>query len=223
MQHLYRAAALAAAFLAATQAAQAQGFLKRLAERAVSHAESEAEQKVRQGVTSAVDGTGRKRAHNPEAAPEGNAGASDAGGNGQPAPAPAAAKAVRYVGDIAVPADVEAQKTRYNKFGEVSCNDCEGGIELDGRPKFEFDEFSGKYNERAMRVGTWTVGQSLRWQGRASVGTLTLLREETVDGFRCRRLEYRLVRGKASASRPSLICWGLASSASSVENWHEVY
>lgn len=98
----------------------------------------------------------------------------------------------RYIDSLKTPPDVEAKKAEYNKFGEVSCNDCEGGIALDGRPSIPFDEFSGRYNERAKRAGSWPIGHTHKWQGKASKGTLTLISEERVDGFLCRRLEYRL-------------------------------
>lgn len=136
---------------------------------------------------------------------------------------PAAAGAARYVSDIHPPADVEAQKTAFRKFGEVRCNDCEGGIDFDSRPKADFDKFSGNYNEWPRRAGNWPVGHVHRWKGKEAIGTLTVVAEEQVEGLRCRRLEYKLVKGSASAARRSLICFGLASRESSVENWHEVY
>jgi len=130
----------------------------------------------------------------------------------------------RFTDSIAKSADAEAKRLAYNKFGEVRCTDCEGGIDFDGKPKFEYDsKFSGLYNERAKRIGSWPVGHVHRWKGRASTGTITVAAEETVEGFRCRRAVYKLVRGTNSAERPSLICWGLANSSSSVENWHEIY
>ena len=136
---------------------------------------------------------------------------------------PAAANAPRYVGDIRPPADAEVRKAAFRKFGEVSCNDCEGGVDFDSRPKADFDQYSGNHAEWPRRAGNWPVGHVHRWKGKASTGTLTVVNEEQVEGLRCRRLEYKLTKGATSAIRPSLICFGLASSESSVENWHEVY
>lgn len=130
---------------------------------------------------------------------------------------------VRYVGSLKPSADAQAQKDAFRKFGEVSCNDCEGGIAFDSKPKAEYDQYSGNYAEWPRRAGNWPIGHVHRWKGKASVGTITVVKEEQVDGFKCRRLEYKLVRGTASAVRPSLICFGLANRDSSVENWHEVY
>ncbi|GEM_PF-1709345 len=235
MQHILRAAAIVAVFLAATPAAQAQGFLKRLVDSAASQAESHAAQKVRRGVDGAVDGTSRRNRRGADAAPDAEPAApasapesDDVAVGGTPAdaaPAPAATRSVRYVGDMRPPADAQGQKDAFRKFGEVSCNDCEGGIDFDSRVKFPFDEFSGKYNEIPRRIGSWSIGHVHRWQGKNNNGTMTLLGEETLQGLRCRRVEYRLVRAKggASASRQSLVCWGMASSESSTENWHEVY
>ncbi|MBY8825310.1 hypothetical protein [Sphingomonas colocasiae] len=219
MRHAIPMAAVAAALLATSQGAQAQGFLKRLADRALDKAERTAETIGE----SAARGSprGRKAKDRREAAPAAAPAASEP--VGPAGPARAAPAAARYIDSLRTPPDVEAQKTAYNRFGEVSCNDCEGGIDLDGRPKFAYDQYSGKYNERAARAGSWPVGHTHNWQGRASKGTLTVLAEESVDGFRCRRLEYRLVRGDASATRPGLICFGLANSSSEVEKWHEIY
>lgn len=199
--------------------AHAQGFLKRLADRAVEKAEQNAE-KLAGDVIKESTNPRRKKSANDEAPVPVET--SQEAASAQTAPEAPAPKA-RYIDSLKTPSDVETKKAEYNKFGEVSCNDCEGGIELDGRPTFPFDEFSGRYNERAKRAGSWPIGHVHRWQGRASRGTLTLLSEERVDGFQCRRLEYRLERDGASVSRPGLICLGLANSSSDVENWHEIY
>ncbi len=219
MQRILCAAFAAPALLISAHEAHAQGFLKRLADRAVEKVEQNAEKLA----GDAINGSARPRkdkSSNDEApAPVET---SQESASAQAPPSSSASKA-RYIDSLKTPADVEAKKAAYNKFGEVSCNDCEGGIELDGRPTFPFDEFSGRYNERAKRAGSWPIGHIHRWQGKASKGTLTLMSEERVDGFQCRRLEYRLERGGASVSRPGLICLGLGNSSSDVENWHEIY
>lgn len=199
--------------------AHAQGFLKRLADRAVEKAEQNAEKLAGDVIKESTNPRRKKRANDEVPVPVET---SQEAASAQTAPEAPAPKA-RYIDSLKTPSDVEMKKAEYNKFGEVSCNDCEGGIELDGRPTFPFDEFSGRYNERAKRAGSWPIGHVHRWQGRASRGTLTLLSEERVDGFQCRRLEYRLERDGSSVSRPGLICLGLANSSSDVENWHEIY
>lgn len=218
MQHALRMTAAAAALLAATHGAQAQGLLNRLADRAVDGI-GRAAAKVDKAPAKRARGTRREVTGSGEAAAATDAPASVP----DPVRSSSSVKAARYIDSLRIPPDVEARKAEYNKFGEVSCNDCEGGIDLDGRPKFSYDQFSGKYNERAKRAGSWPIGHTHNWRGRASKGSLTVTREESVEGFRCRRLEYRLVRGEASASRPGLICFGLANSSSEIENWHEIY
>lgn len=219
MQRIFCAAFAATALLISPHNANAQGFLKRLADRAVEKVEQNAEKLA----VDVINGSARPRQDNSsnDEAPV-PVETSQEAPSAQTVPEAPAPKA-RYIDSLKTPPDVEAKKAEYNKFGEVSCNDCEGGIDLDGRPTFPFDEFSGRYNERAKRAGSWPVGYVHRWQGRASKGTLTLISEERVDGFQCRRLEYRLERGGSSVSRPGLICLGLANSSSDVENWHEVY
>ncbi len=219
MQRILCAALAAPALLVSAHDAHAQGFLKRLADRAVEKVEQNAEKLADDIINGSANPRQDKSSDDdspvPVEPPQEPASA-------QSPPAGSAPKA-RYIDSLKTPPDVEAKKAEYNKFGEVSCNDCEGGIELDGRPTFPFDEFSGRYNERAKRAGSWPIGHIHRWQGRASKGTLTVMAEERVDGFPCRRLEYRLERGGASVSRPGLICLGLANSSSDVENWHEIY
>ena len=219
MQRILCAALAASVLLASAEGAHAQGFLKRLADRAAEKVEQNAEKLA----GDIINGSAKPRqdeSSNDEAPVPVETSQEPA--SVQPGPEAPAPKA-RYIDSLKTPPHVEAKKAEYNKFGEVSCNDCEGGIELDGRPTFPFDEFSGRYNERAKRAGSWPIGHIHRWQGRASKGTLTLMSEERVDGFQCRRLEYRLERGGSSVSRPGLICLGLANSSSDVENWHEIY
>lgn len=219
MQRILCAAFAVTTLLISAHNAYAQGFLKRLADRTVEKVEENAEKLA----GDVINGSARPRqdkSSNDEAPVPVET--SQEAASAQVPPAASAPKA-RYIDGLKTPPDVEAKKAEYNKFGEVSCDDCEGGIELDGRPTFPFDEFSGRYNERAKRAGNWPIGYVHRWQGRASKGTLTLMSEERVDGFQCRRLEYRLERGGSSVSRPGLICLGLANSSSDVENWHEIY
>lgn len=219
MRHPMLAAFVATATLFLCHPAYAQGFLKRLADRALDKVEQKAEEVIGGAIQGSSSG-------GDEPAPQGPGPVAE---NAMPqpgsksAPEPATPKAAKYVNDLRTPPEVEALKAEYNKFGEASCRDCEGGIELDGRPTFPYDQYSGKYNERAARAGNWPVGHTHRWQRKESAGTLAVKAEERVEGFRCRRLEYRLQKGQASISRPGLICYGLANSSSEIENWHEIY
>jgi hypothetical protein len=220
MRQIFRTVAATAMLLGIAEAAQAQGFLKRLVDSAAQQAEAEAQTVVRDTIASGLRGDGDKSGDEETAPPAESAGETAAT---PPTAASTTSKTSGYIDALRVPPEIEAQKARYNKFGEVSCNDCEGGIDFDGRPKFPYDQFSGQYGERAKRAGSWPVGHVHRWQGRAAKGTLTVAREEQVDGFRCRRLEYRLEKGSSSASRPGLICFGLTNRSSEVENWHEIF
>lgn len=214
---LYGAAVTA--LLMTTQSVHAQGFLKRLADRAVEKVEQNAEILVEDVLNGSA---GAPKADAPKDEPPAPPAQTSVPAPADAAPAVPATKP-RFIDSLKPPPDIEAKKVEYNKFGEVSCDACEGGVELDGRPPFPFDEFSGKYNERAKRAGSWSVGHVHRWRGKASTGTLTVISEEAVEGFRCRQLEYRVARGGASAGRPGLICFGLANSSSDVESWHEIY
>lgn len=222
MRQVFCAIMAGAMLFGAGDAAQAQSLLKRLVDRTAQQAEEEVQSVVRDTIASGLrGGGGEEEQPSPDAEAEGAETPTVA--PAPAAPAPAAAKKTGYIDALRVPSEVEAQKANYNKFGEASCNDCEGGIDFDGHPKFPFDQFSGQYGERAKRVGSWPVGHVHRWQGRVAKGTLTVTREEEVEGFRCRRLDYRIDKGSTSASRPGLICFGLANRSSEVEAWHEIY
>lgn len=206
------------------EAAQAQGFLKRLVDSAAQQAEAEAQTVVRDTIASGLRGDAGKSGDEDTAPRTESAGETAATPpTASSGAASATPKTSGYIDELRVPPEIEARKASYNKFGEVSCNDCEGGIDFDGRPKFPYDQFSGQYGERAKRAGSWPIGHVHRWQGKASKGSLTVTREEQVDGFRCRRLEYRLEKGSVSTTRPGLICFGLANRSSEIENWHEIY
>lgn len=128
-----------------------------------------------------------------------------------------------YPSDLPKPAGFAATKEAYMEFGKDDCMSCEGGFAYDGWPAFPRDEYSSKYNGKGDRMGSWPVGYVHRWKGNVSTGTLTVVSEETVEGFRCRRLTYRLTKGQAFAERPGLLCWGQANQFAGKESWNEVY
>ncbi len=135
----------------------------------------------------------------------------------------AAASQVSYPSDLPKPADFAAVKVAFDEFGKDRCHGCEGGYAYDSWPAFPRDEFSGKYNAKGDRMGSWPIGHVHRWKGNVATGTLTVVSEESVGGFKCRRLQYRLQKGAASAERPGLICWGRANQFAGKESWNEVY
>ena len=159
---------------------------------------------------------------------DGAPGAARAGGESDAAtPAAPARQAAgagpSYPSKIPAPPTFAAAKRAYDEFGKVDCMECEGGFAFDGWPAYPRDEFERQYNGAAQRLGSWPVGHVHRWQGNQSRGTLTVVGEETVSGFRCRTLLFRLTKGNASAERPGLLCWGRANQFAGKESWNEVY
>lgn len=136
---------------------------------------------------------------------------------------PTRPEAPRYPSEIAKPAGFDAIEDTFDEFGKDDCMDCEGGYAYDSWPVFPRDEYAGKYNGDAQRMGGWPVGHVHRWKGNVSTGTLTVVDERTVEGFRCRTLLYRLTRGTATAERPGLLCWGRANQYAGSESWNKVY
>jgi hypothetical protein len=133
------------------------------------------------------------------------------------------AQQIKYPSRMSPPLGFATTKAAYDQFGKVRCSSCEGGYAFDGWPKFARDELSGKYNEHGLRLGAMVPGQVHRWNGAEASGTLTVVGEETLGGFRCRHLQYHLTKGGASAERPGLVCWGYGNEYAASENWHEVY
>lgn len=232
-------AALLAANTITTDSARARGFLRRLAGRAMQKVEQKAEQEADElvGGHRPADlgsqwrfGPGRRvgpammpkavRGGAPrEAAPGARSLAAEPGN----ATAAASVEAVKFPSRMSPPTGFEATQVAYDTFGKVRCPSCEGGYGYDGWPSYPRDELSGKYNETGKRLGAMAVGEVHRWKGAEASGTLTVVAEETVGGFRCRRLRYRLVKGTASAERPGLVCWGYANAYAASEGWNEVY
>lgn len=143
-------------------------------------------------------------------------------GSSASAPMPAATRAAagrndrRSPWDIEAPASAKAQKKAFDDFGKVRCNDCEGGYGYDSWAQ----HFVSGWNEK---LGALKSGQSLQWQGNAARGTVKVLSEDPVDGFRCKQLAWTLAKGGASAERPGLMCWGRSERYSATESWVHVY
>jgi len=138
----------------------------------------------------------------------------------RPAPSPTAAK---YPSQLAKPENFAAIKQAYEDFGKVRCTSCEGGFAYDGWPVFPRDGTPRPYNGSRHPLGLAEIGHVHRWKGAEADGSITIVREETISGFRCRHLTYRLTRGNASAERPGLLCWGYANQFAGSEGWNEVY
>lgn len=199
MRILIPAAGCAALLLALPAPALGQGFLKRLADRITEGPQQVAEE------TAPADPP-----------PKGNT------------PGPATAKKasapkIAYPSQLPEPADFEAVKKAYTDFGKVRCTSCEGGYAYDGWPVFPRDETPRPYNGSKHILGEFAIGHVHRWKGSESEGSLTIVSEEPVAGFRCRQLLYRLTKGTASAERPGLLCWGYANQFAASEGWNEVY
>lgn len=145
------------------------------------------------------------------------------GSNAAPAK-PAAAAAARYPSQvITVPQHWKVAKESYDEFGKVPCTGCEGGFAFSGWASFPRDEHSGKYGGDEARLGSFPVGHVHRWNANGFSGTLTVNAEEEHEGFRCRRMTYRLEKGGRNAERPSLICFGKQNQFAGKDSWVGVF
>lgn len=129
----------------------------------------------------------------------------------------------QYPSRMPIPAEWEAAKSAYTEFGKVRCTGCEGGYAYSGWPNWPRDEFSGTYGGDEKRLERLPVGHVHRWTTNGFAGSLTINSEERVNGFRCRKMTYRLEKGGKSAERPSLMCWGRANEYAANERWVGVF
>jgi len=134
-----------------------------------------------------------------------------------------AASDAKYPSRMTIPAEWKTAKTAYDEFGKVKCFGCEGGFAYSGWPDFPRDEFSGKYGGAEKRLSNFAIGHVHRWSSNGFAGTLTINGEEQVNGFRCRKMTYRIEKGGKSAERPSLICWGKANEYAGSDSWVGVF
>lgn len=197
MRTLFQAAACTALLLTLPAPAMSQGLFKSIANRLSETTDKE----------------------KPDAAP-------DTGGKpaaAKPAARKQSASTVQYPSQMPPPDGFAAVKQAYDDFGKVRCTSCEGGYAYDGWAVFPRDETPRPYNGSKHILGEFAIGHVHRWQGAEAQGSLTIVSEEPVQGFRCRQLLYRLTKDGASAERPGLICWGYANQFAGSEGWNMVY
>ena len=115
----------------------------------------------------------------------------------------------------------EAQKDAFKTFGEVACNDCEGGVSFDAAAKKFLDLRDMWAFDSAL--GGLEVGQSLNWRGRAGVGKITAVSADAVGSFPCKQLRWELTRGKETRTRDGLVCRGKSNPDADNDRWIEVF
>ncbi len=134
-----------------------------------------------------------------------------------------AASDKQYPSRMEIPAEWRTAKDAYTEFGKVRCTGCEGGFAYSGWPSWPRDEFSGKYGGDEKRLSGLPIGHVHRWTANGFAGSLSIDSEETVNGFRCRKMTYRLAKDGRSAERPGLMCWGKANQFAASDSWVGVF
>lgn len=129
----------------------------------------------------------------------------------------------QYPSRMAIPAEWKTAKDAYTEFGKVRCTGCEGGFAYSGWPDWPRDEHSGKYGGGETRLSRLPIGHVHRWTANGFAGSLTVNSEERVNGFRCRKMTYRLEKDGRSAERPSLMCWGKSNEYAANDSWVGVF
>ncbi|MEW5684681.1 MAG: hypothetical protein AB1942_07170 [Pseudomonadota bacterium] len=221
----------AAVSLAATLAvclagpAAAQSFLKSLAREAAQRAAAAAiagsankgQQQSQQQDTTASDddGGGSAPAPQAEAVEEATSG---------PAPWPvnAGSAKVKYPGELKFSAELEQQKKDFVEWSKVRCNDCEGGYHYDAWAQ-HFIRTDGSWNAWEKKLGAMAMGESVTWKGNKANGSITVVGETPIKDWSCKQLEWKLVRGAESVTRPGLVCMTYGSSYSGSQTWNTVF
>lgn len=127
-------------------------------------------------------------------------------------------------GEMTIPAEIKAQKSAFVEFSKVPCSDCEGGYDYEAwASRYFHSELLGDAKAWTAKLAKMEPGDRLNWQGKQNYGTITMRERAPVGGFDCKIYDWLLEKGKASARREGLICWGKASSFSASDSWVEVY
>lgn len=127
-------------------------------------------------------------------------------------------------GEIPVSAEVKAQKAAFVEFSKVHCSDCEGGYDYEAwANRYFYSEWLGDPKAWTAKLASMEPGAKLHWQGKENYGTIAMREQAQIAGFNCKKYDWTLEKGKASAQREGLICWGKASDFSANESWVEVY
>ena len=227
---MFRTLTLALCLGAAATPVCAESFLEMMARQAAEKAVQKATDRVMNGGASPSNSDRPKGDDDPQAGqvltPKSRATTTTApAATATPAkPKKAAPTPVTYPGTITVSAEIKAKKEAFDEFGKVRCSDCEGGYSYDSWTQIFFNgELAGEYNGWAKKLGKLNVGERLTWKGAESKGTLTVISENPVEGFRCKQLAYRLDKPRGFAERPGLLCWGKLNEYASNDSWVIVY
>ncbi|MBL0768792.1 hypothetical protein JI743_08245 [Sphingopyxis sp. DHUNG17] len=126
--------------------------------------------------------------------------------------------------EMPISAEIKAQKSAFVEFSKVRCSDCEGGHDYEAwASRYFYSELLGDAKAWTAKLAKMEPGEKLNWQGTENYGTITMREQAKVGGFDCKIYDWLLEKGKASARREGLICWGKASSFSASDSWVEVY
>lgn len=138
-----------------------------------------------------------------------------------PAPWPvnAGARGVQYPSQLRFSTDLQAQKKAFEDFSKVSCDDCEGGYAYDAWAQ-HFVRLDGSYKAWEKKLGGLAMGETLSWQGSQSKGAITVVGEQSINGWPCKQLKWTLTKPRANAERPGLICFAKESSYSGSPSWN---
>ncbi|RAK65378.1 hypothetical protein [Phenylobacterium kunshanense] len=118
--------------------------------------------------------------------------------------------------------ETKAAKDAFLEFSKVRCNDCEGGYAYDAWAQHHV-KVGYEYNAFHNKVGGLAMGQSITWTGAAATGSITVVGETPIKGWRCKQLKWELKKGTQRAERPGLYCVSPSSAGTAKENWLDVF
>lgn len=212
------ALALAAAFAAGLAGpAEAESFLKSLARQAAQRAAAAAVA-ANNGQSAEVQAPAADQDDGGAAAePEAPAETPTTGPT--PWPVNAGARNVQYPSQLRFTEALQSEKKAFEEFSKVSCDDCEGGYSYDAWAQ-HFVRLDGSYKAWEKKLGALAMGETLSWQGSQSKGAITVVGEQSINGWPCKQLKWTLTKPKGRAERPGLICFAKESSYSGSDSWN---
>lgn len=213
------AAAGLSLMLAGPAAAQG-GLLKSLARQAAAAAIQNAAQPSRAQAMPEADAPAQETSE----APAQPAAAHQTAVSSGPAPWPTnvGARGVNYPSDLDFSAELEAEKKAFVEFSKVRCSDCEGGYGFDAWAR-HFVSLDGSYKAWEKKVGALAVGEAITWKGSQATGSITVVGETPVNGWKCKQVKWELKKAQSRAERPGLFCHGKAGANSGSDTWTEVF
>ncbi|MGR4866711.1 hypothetical protein [Caulobacter sp. LARHSG274] len=155
-------------------------------------------------------------------APDAIADEPTAAGFAEPAPVNYSSREIHRPQDLRFSETMSARKKALEQFGKSPCDACEGGYQYDTSVRHLVAGWTRQDGAFEQKVGAMHVGESFNWRGATTSGLFRVESEAPIGPFPCKQVRYVLTRGKQSADRLGLFCFGKRE-YSTLDEWIEVF